>query len=113
MIVESDKCIIASGIAKIRINEEYKKDFDPYYVFLVLSTDVGVYQAFQRVVVASTIPHLQSERFGEIAIPILPEDKRNEISNLVKGAFELKREKKELIGKAKQEVEDLIEGNQR
>ena len=57
MIVESDKCIIASGIAKIRIKDEHMKDFDPYYIFLVLSTDVGVYQAFQRVVIASTIPH--------------------------------------------------------
>lgn len=109
MIVESDQCIIASGIAKIRIKEEYKKDFDPYYVFLVLSTDVGVYQAFQRVVIASTIPHLQSERFGEIAIPILADDKQEEISNLVKEAFELKKERKDLIRKAKQEVEELID----
>ena len=110
MIVESDKCIIASGIAKLSIKEEYKKDFDPYYIFLVLSTDVGVYQAFQRVVIASTIPHLQSERFGEIAIPILPEDKQREISNLVKEAFEFKGEKKALIRKAKEKVEGMILG---
>lgn len=110
MIVKSDKCIIASGIAKIGIKEEYKKDFDPYYVFLVLSTDVGMYQAFQRVVVASTIPHLQSERFGELVIPILPDDKQEEISNLVKEAFELKGEKKALIRKAKEKVEGMILG---
>jgi len=109
MIVEGDKCIIASGIAKIRIKDKYKRDFSPHYVFLALATDVGVYQAQQRIVIASTIPHLSLERLGETEIPIISRDKQKEISNLVKKAFELKKEKKELIKKAKQEVEELIE----
>jgi len=109
MIVEGEKCIIASGIAKIRIKDKYKRDFSPHYVFSALATDVGVYQAQQRVVIASTIPHLSSERLGETEIPIVPRDKQKEISNLVKKAFDLKKEKKELIKKAKREVEELME----
>jgi len=106
MMTKEDKCILASGIARIRI----KKDLDPYYIFLVLTTEIGLYQALQRVVIAATLPHLHPERLAEIKIPIISEEKQKEISKLVKEAFDLKAEKKELIKKALQEVENLIEG---
>jgi type I restriction enzyme S subunit len=104
MVTQEDKCILASGIARIRI----KKDLDPYYVFLVLSTEIGLYQALQRVVTAATIPHLQSERLAELEIPLINPQKQKEISNLVKEAFELKAEKKKLIKEAINQVENLL-----
>jgi len=109
LITGFDKCIIASGIAKLRIKEKYKKSIGSYYPFIVLSTEIGLFQALQRTVVAATIPHLKSpERLGEIKIPIIPEDRREEISNLVKEALELKERKKNLIKKAKEITEKTI-----
>jgi type I restriction enzyme S subunit len=106
MVTKEDKCILASGIARIRIRED--ADIDPHYVFLVLSTEIGLYQALQRVVVAATLPHLQTERLAEIEIPLIESEKQKEISNLVKEAFELKAEKKKLIKEAINSVEELI-----
>jgi len=104
MSTSEDKCILASGIARIRP----VKEVDPFYLFLVLSTKIGLYQALQRVVIASTIPHLRPERLAEIEIPLINSSKQKEISNLVKQAFQLKSEKKKLIRKAISMVENLL-----
>jgi len=101
---ESDECILASGLARIRV-----KKYSPHYVFIVLNTFCGLYQTKQRVVIAATLPHLHPERLAEIKIPIIPESKQKEISKLVKEAFDLKAEKKELIRKAREEVEKVIQ----
>lgn len=105
MLTDNDKCILASGIATLRIT----KGFSPYYVFTVLSTQITLYQALQRTVTAATIPHLRPDRLIQIEIPILPEDKQKEISKLVKEAFNLKNEKKVLIKQAKDIVERVLE----
>jgi len=105
MLTDNDKCILASGIATLRIT----KGFSPYYVFTVLSTQITLYQALQRTVTAATIPHLRPDRLIQIEIPILPEDKQKEISKLVKEAFNLKNERKALIKQAKDMVERMLE----
>lgn len=104
MITNEDKFILASGIATIRT----KKEIDHFYLFLVLSTKIGLYQALQRVVIASTIPHLRPERLAEIEIPLINPQKQKKISNLVKEAFQLKAEKKKLIREAITTVENLL-----
>jgi len=104
MLTSEDKCILASGLARLRV----KKELDPHYVFLVLSTNIGYYQAMQRVVIAATLPHLQQERLGEMEIPIMDNQTQNKISQLVKEAFELKVEKKKLMREALKKVEELL-----
>ncbi|PIV12594.1 MAG: hypothetical protein COS47_01770 [Candidatus Nealsonbacteria bacterium CG03_land_8_20_14_0_80_36_12] len=104
IITREDKCIIASGIARMRA----KKEVNPYYVFLILSTKIGLYQALQRTVIAATLPHLRPERLAEVEIPLIDPRTRNKISELVKGSFELKQEKKKLIKQALEVVENLI-----
>jgi len=104
ILTAEDKCILASGLARIRI----KKDLDPHYVFLVLSTNIGYYQAMQRVVIAATLPHLQQERLGEIEIPIINDQTKDKISQLVAEAFKLKAEKKKLFREALTMVEELL-----
>jgi len=104
ILTAEDKCILASGLARIRI----KKDLDPHYVFLVLSTNIGYYQAMQRVVIAATLPHLQQERLGEIEIPIINDQTQNKISQLVAEAFKLKAEKKKLFREALTTIEELL-----
>ena len=104
MVTEEDKCILASGMARVRI----ERKLDPYYVFLVLSTKIGLYQTLQRVVIAATLPHLQLERLTEIEIPLIDPQRQKEISKLVGEAFELKSEKKKLIKEAIEIVENLL-----
>jgi type I restriction enzyme S subunit len=105
IVTGEDKCIIASGVARIRV----KKELDPYYLFLVLSTEIGLYQALQRTVIAATLPHLRPERVAEFEIPLIGSEKQKRISNLVEEAFELKTVKKKLIKEVINKVENLLQ----
>ena len=105
MITKSDKCILGSGILRIIANED---EIDPYYLFIALSIkQVGLYQALQRTVVASTLPHLRIDRISEFIIPLL--DNKKEISLLAKEAFSLKEKSKSLIDKTRLIIEDSFE----
>lgn len=104
MLTENDKCILSSGIARLRITGKFLS----HYVFTVLSTEIGLYQALQRTVTAATIPHLRLDRLVEIEIPILSEDKQEEISELIKDAFNFKNERKALVKQAKDIVERIV-----
>ena len=104
ILTNEDKCILASGLVRIRIT----KTLDPYYVFLVLATNVGYYQALQRIVIAATLSHLQQDRLAEIELPLLDNQTQKKISQLVKEAFELKTEKKKLFREALTMVEELL-----
>jgi len=103
IFTQADSCLIASGLAKIRL-----KKYSPYYIFIVLNTFCGLYQAKQNIVIAATLPHLNPERLGEMKIPLIAEEKQKEISKLVRDAYILKSEKKRLIKGAIEKVEKLI-----
>jgi len=49
--------------------------------------------------------------FGDLLIPIVSEQTQRQISELLKQSFLLRKESKELIEKAKKEVEEYIEKN--
>jgi type I restriction enzyme S subunit len=108
IMTKEDKCILASGIARIRIRKDIDTDLNPYYVFLVLSTEIGLYQALQRTVIAATLPHLRPERLAEVEIPLVDPRGQNKISQLVKDAFKLKAEKKKLFHEALTKIEGLL-----
>ncbi len=105
MTTQYDRCILGSGILRVIP----KKDkINPYYLFIALSTrEVGTYQAIQRTVVASTIPHLREDRIGDFSIPILKNQK--EIIELAETAFKLKDERKKLITDARILIEESLE----
>jgi restriction endonuclease S subunit len=97
MITENDKAIIASGIVRIRLRPDAIKQygFTQEYIFAVLSDKfMGYFQALRRTVVAATIPHLREKRLAEFEIPILPNEKIQEITNIVRKTFALKNESK-------------------
>ncbi len=103
MLTEDDKCILQSHIRWLRIKER----LSPYYVFAFLTTDFALHQVYRYIVVQATIPTI-SNNLAKIEIPILPEDRQKEISELVKDAFELKGERKALVKQAKDMVERII-----
>jgi len=111
MITKNDKAIIASGMVRLRLKSEAKKyNLTSEYLFIVLSLkETGLYPAIRRTVVASTIPHLREERLKEFEIPVLDKNSIDEITKLVKEAFELKDEKKKLIREVREEIDGYFD----
>ena len=93
MTTEFDKCILGSGILRIIAKQE---KINPFYLFIALSIkEIGLYQAQQRTVVASTIPHLREDRISDFKIPLI--ENQAEIITLTSKAFDLKNKSKALI----------------
>jgi len=69
--------------------------------------EIGLYQAKQRTVVASTIPHLREDRIGDFKIPIIKNQKK--IIELTEKAFELKDKRKKLINDSRLLLEKSLE----
>lgn len=99
MLTDADKVIISSGIERIRLNKYgLETGLTQEYLFLALAfTEVGLYGAKRRTVVASTIPHLREERLKEIEIPLMDKDYISEISELIEEAFFFKSKRKRLL----------------
>ena len=78
-------------------------------MFLVLTIkEVSKYQAQKYTVIQSTIPTI-SNHLLDFEIPILDKNSINEITKLVKEAFELKDEKKKLIKEVKDEIDSYFD----
>lgn len=105
MTTASDKCILGSGLLRIIPKKE---KVNPHYLFIALSTkEVGLYQAIQRTVVASTIPHLREDRVGDFKIPILKD--QSKIIEKTAQAFKLRDERKRLISDSRILIERSLE----
>ncbi|MBX2931993.1 MAG: restriction endonuclease subunit S [Chitinophagaceae bacterium] len=111
MITENDKTIVASGLARIKLKKEAKQyNITSEFLFLILALkEFGIYGSKRRTVVASTIPHLREERLKEIEIPILDKTSIDEITAIVKQAFELKDERKLLIREVRESIDKYFE----
>jgi type I restriction enzyme S subunit len=105
MTTKSDKCILGSGILRIIPKQDR---INPHYLFIALSIkEIGIYQAKQRTVVASTMPHLREDRIGDFSIPIIKN--QDEIVKLAEKAFKLKDERKLLINESRLLIEKSLE----
>ncbi|MCM8832601.1 MAG: hypothetical protein NC816_01575 [Candidatus Omnitrophica bacterium] len=96
--------IISGGIISIKPH----KDFNQYYLAIVLNSILCRNQA-ERYSIGAVIKHLAYTLIKNLLIPIIPEQFQNQISNLVKQSFSLRKESKELLEKAKKEVINYIE----
>jgi type I restriction enzyme S subunit len=104
LITENDKVIVSSGYSILRMKED--SELSPYYLFCALATpEIGGFQAKKRTVIAATIPHLRPDNLLKIRIPILPENDRNKIAEIVKQAFDKKSKRKKILDDIKKELE--------
>ena len=104
---ELDGAIASTGFFVIR-----SKFFSPEFLFLVFKSNLMRLQLEEETVgaIMSAVP---KTTFGDLLIPIIPEQNKKQISALVKQSFSLRKESKELIEQAKNEIEEFIEkGNQ-
>ena len=98
-VTNVDKAIFASGVERIRINQNGKKmGITPEYLFNVMSCNkVGKYSADRYTVTAATIPHLKEDFIKKMQIPLLDKKIIEEITKNTKIAFEKIDKKKQLI----------------
>ncbi|ODS37815.1 MAG: hypothetical protein A7316_09000 [Candidatus Altiarchaeales archaeon WOR_SM1_86-2] len=95
---------ISGDLARIRM----KEGVNPFYVLIYLESLFGQLQINQYIY-GATNKHLSLKSVENIMVPIIPKPKQEEISNLIKDSFKLRKESKLLLDEAKQKVEDLIE----
>jgi len=109
-VVDSDfpPFIISGGVVRIII----KKDFDPYYLAFILNSILSKLQV-TREKTGTVIEHLRFSKLKEIKVPKLPLSQQQEIANLVKEYFKLRKEARQLIQRAIREVEEAIENASR
>ncbi len=110
MVTSSDKVVIGSGFVGIRLNDKAGSyGVTSEYLFTLLSLkEVGIYESKRRSVYASTIPHLREERVRDMEIPLLPKATIDDVTNLVRMAFALKAEKKNLIRRSIDAIDNMF-----
>ncbi len=80
------------------------------FLFLYLRSPLGLNQ-LGRPVVGAMYPTLKKDHIEEVIVPVIFQEDQKQISDLVKESFSLRKESKELLEKAKKEVEEFIEKN--
>jgi len=104
VIKEPLEGIISGGILDLKV----KDDIESEYLALCISSIVGQWQA-QRDAGGSIISHWKPEQVKNLIIPILSGKIQKEIVELVRKSYEARKKSKELLEKAKKNVEEMIE----
>ena len=104
-VIEKDNSefIVSGGILILT-----PRDIDNYYLALVLNSEIVRSQAVRKSI-GAIIQHLSINEVKKLQIPILPQSTQQKVSSLIQESFQLRQEAKELINRAKQKVEELIE----
>lgn len=101
--------IISSGILRLKAKD---KEIEKEYLALCLNSIVGRMQA-ERDGGGSIITHWRPAQIKDVLIPILPISDQKKISKLVEESHEARKNAKQLLGQAKQKVEELIQNKSR
>ena len=104
VLKESVEGIIAGGIIRLKL----KEDIEGEYLALCINSIVGQMQIAQDSG-GSVIAHWKPEQIKKLQVPILPKSTQQKIADLVRQSHQARKKAKELLDKAKREVEDLIE----
>lgn len=98
--------IISSEVFKLKI----KNNWDAEYLAYFLNSEFGKKQ-FNQYSTGTTMKGINQQNIVEIIIPDISYNQQTEIGNLVSAIKDKVNQSKQLIDQAKQDVEDLIEGN--
>lgn len=98
--------IISSEVFKLKIKNNWDADYLAYY----LNSEFGKKQ-FNQYSTGSTMKGINQQNIVEIIIPYIIYNQQTEIGDLVRLIKNKRDQSKKIIQEAKQDVEDLIEGN--
>jgi restriction endonuclease S subunit len=95
---------ISDNLIRLRFSEE---NLNSYYVSLYFNT-VGS-QLMIRESRGSVQARLNQETLKEIVLPILPKSTQQKVADLIRQSHQARKKAKDLLDRAKREVEELIE----
>jgi len=105
---EEEQVITSNALLHLKVKKSKRKEYAPEYIALVLNSLVGQYQA-ERDTGGSLIQHWRIEDIKEVLIPKLDKNIQTQIEELINKSFQLRKESKNLLEKAKKLVEIAIE----
>jgi restriction endonuclease S subunit len=105
VLEESIEGIIAGGILRLVLKNEIEGE----YLALCINSMTGQMQ-IERDAGGSVIVHWKPEQVKKLQIPILPKPTQEKIADLVHQSHQARKKSKELLERAKREVEEFIEG---
>jgi len=108
VLKESIEGIISGGILRLVL----KEDVEPEYLALCINCVEGQMQ-IERDAGGSVIVHWKPEQIKKFQVPLLPKSTQQKIADLVRQSHHARKKSKELLEKAKSEVEEFIEKNQK
>jgi restriction endonuclease S subunit len=104
VVKEPIEGIVSGGILRLKLkNEKVENE----YLALCLNSVIGQTQA-ERDGEGSIITHWRPEQIKNVLIPILPKSTQQKIADLVQKSHEARSKAKQLLGQAKQKVEEII-----
>jgi len=109
VVKEPIEGVIASGILKLKINED---EIDKEYLALCINSLFGKMQ-IERDGGGSVITHWKPEQIKKLAIPILHQKTQQKIAALIQKSHEARKKAKELLELSKRAVEIAIEKNEK
>jgi restriction endonuclease S subunit len=87
-------------------------EVDSELVLMIINSVIGQTQLMREMTIAQTVGHITNASVGNLIIPKLDEDVRNEISSKIKESHKLEKESLHLLEVAKRAVEIAIEENE-
>jgi type I restriction enzyme S subunit len=105
-IIEDD-CYINQRVAHLK--SKINSNISPEYLSFIINSKLGQSQLLRDMTIATTVGHITNLNIMNLTIPYPSRKFHDEITKLVRGSIDAKHESKQLLEKAKQQVEDLIE----
>jgi type I restriction enzyme, S subunit len=109
-VLDEDRIVTQSHINTVRLlkNRVYDKNITPEYLFACLTIpEIAIFQAQRYTVIQSTIPTISSF-FESFSIPLIEQENIDEITSLLKQAFNLKNTKLSMMRGIRAEIEELF-----
>jgi type I restriction enzyme, S subunit len=107
VLKDSMEGVIAGGIIRLKV----KEDIEGEYLALCINSIIGRMQ-IERDAGGSVITHWKPDQIKKLVVPIFPKSTQQKIAHLVHQSHEARKKSKDLLGKAKREVEEFIDKNQ-
>ena len=104
---ELDGQLATTGCFVVRVRKDY-----PEFLFLLLRNSLFKRQ-LERLTTGAIMSAVPKTVFGSLLIPDVPKDEQQEIANLVKEYFKLRKEARQIVQRAIREVEEAIENASR
>ena len=79
------------------------------YLTFIINSKLGQAQLLKAMTIATTVGHITNSDISKLYIPIISDEFHEQITTLIRSSINAEKESKQLLEKAKKEVETLIE----